>query len=667
MRHLRAMIRTYLERSPLFGWWWSPDEDLAPPIARASFVGVVVLFAALAVGSNVRVSRSVAAHLGAGVYWIAVLGAATCSYAASTCLSRSRYSRASRLLAGTLVLTTVYQLAVICTYEQRSGLWQTIAYFSWPAIPFALAFWARAAFGIPPQLRRGRVDPRSGWARIAKASRQSARPRIRFASVNMPLAELGGVWIPATAFSVAGLVPDFVYTSSNTPSAEPWNGWGFAPHWPYIVFCVWTGLVLLAAALSVEAAWRCRAPELIPGVLVRARSARTATKFGLLVITLVFTAIWTGDWPAPIASLPIAVLLLFYALHTVDADSYRAAAQAFSSIRRRSVWAVAWISISVVVATAGRDPFMRGGLAVTFALLLPLAPTALRAVDGIPQEVAESTHRFGMLRPHPAEALAAFLAGAAPPPEISTLSREAIALARDLLIDLTDAEFHDLVTGLPLRDNGSTGGRDNNPINQVRLRRFVGQFAPLDAKEGFDSRLVRFVHLVYETIQGDEGIHAPLERECDIDGFSKLWVLTSYLKRYISTAKTVDEREQEDRQVKAYRVWLRRRPNGGSDGRPIYTKANSDGGEPIDDMTLEQLEEALRTLTGRDTYDAAKKFRDRSLDKTLDAVRTAWLRRLGSLDAQRSIARKRRGRRRGVKPLDETLVNQIGRELDEKR
>ena len=138
--------------------------------------------------------------------------------------------------------------------------------------------------------------------------------------------------------------------------------------------------VLAVTALIVEAAWQCRREGVFVGVLVRARGARVATKWAIVVVAAGFISAWTSSWPEPLFDVPLMALFLFYALRSIDADSYKDAAHAYSSIRRRWIWAVGWITASVIFAAGlGKGPVMTGVYAAMIALLYPLLPAGVRA------------------------------------------------------------------------------------------------------------------------------------------------------------------------------------------------------------------------------------------------------------------------------------------------
>jgi hypothetical protein len=610
--------------------------------AKIVFISVSAVIVALGVAFSTEFWPSVADSLGRSVYWFGVVAAAICAFSAGMCLSRALDSRPSRLLGATLVAATIYVLSVLVTYQQATEHWRVLDRLLWLSIPLTYALWARTSFAVTGQLRRARSGVPRFWGRVSTTSRWFSRRRVHVLSVRIPYAELVGIWAPCVAFLVAGLIPGFVYRQS--APAEAWGGWAFEPHWPYYLLGVWAFVVLVIAALVVEGAWQARTQGVFAGVIVRARGARVATKWGVLLASLLLLSAWTGWWPEPVLDISVAGLFIFYALRSVDADSYSSATHAFSSIRRRWVWGGCWIAGSVILAAMfGRGPFLTGAVASMLALAYPLLPTAFRAVEGIPQTAAEGPARPSRLSVAAAEELALMLTGKIG--ENSRITSGALSASRELVESLTVDDLRILIGGLPTHE-GRAPSYERDPRVHARLRRFVGEFPPLDAHSDFDARLDRFVKLFHETITTDQVVAATLLRRRDRYNPTNQWIVRAYCLERISVAISAEEEQEERRTRLMYRLWLRRCNNGTpGDHRPVYFWIG--GADPsirISEMGEEELVDALKAITGRGVYDTSKKRRNRAINLALDRTRIRWLEILrqfeDDLNRQRSSAQE---------------------------
>jgi hypothetical protein len=610
----------------------SSGLDLPHVSARFTFVGVGVLIVSFAFVSNALVVPGILDGLGDRVFWFGIVAVAGGAYAAGMCLSRARWSRPSRLLGGAAGMTTLYLLSVLCSYESPREPWLFLSRALWPAIPVGLALWARASFSLTGQLRRTRGTSPRFWLRTAALARSLSRRRIQLFTVRVPYLELFAVWVPCLVFSVVSFVPGFMYESRRT-GGPPWLGWTMAPRWPYLVFGVWAIGVLVVSALIVEAAWRCRRQGVFAGVLVRARGVRVATKWAIVAVAALFVGVWTSWWPEPLLDVPLVVLVLFYALRSVDADSYRDAAHAYSSIRRRWIWALVWISVSVIFAAAfGRGPVVTGVYAAMIALLFPLLPAGMRAEKGIAQTEAEGPRRPERLTAAAAEELAAILAG-----EEGTgvpIEGDAIRRTRRFIESLLPEEFRLLTGGLPTHE-GRRPTRDRDPRENTRLRRFIGDLPALDAHGDFDARLYRFVQMFHDTVMNDPlvSLSLTLQRQNQRHNPTAQWVAHAYCLQRITVASTAEEVEEEALILSRYRLWLRRDSNGPRDGRPVYYWVGGiDPALEIVNMTADQLCAAHKAIVGRGVHDGSKKRRNRALLFARTRVRERWLERLDELE-----------------------------------
>lgn len=598
--------------------------------ARVAFFGGSAAIIVLGIALNTEFWPSVVDALGERVSWFGVASAATCSFAAGMCLSRALDSRPSRLLGAALAAATIYSLSVLTIYQRPQEPWPLISRVLWLSIPLTFALWARASFAVTGQLRRARTGVPPFWGRVSAVSRALSRRRVHVLSVRIPYVELIGIWAPCIAFLVAGLVPGFVYRQG--PSKDAWNGWVYEPRWPYLLLCVWAFIVLGISALVVEGAWQSRARGVFAGVIVRARGARVATKWAVVVASLLFLSAWTSWWPEPVLDIPVAGLFVFYSLRSVDADSYSSATHAFSSIRRRWVWGSSWVAASVILAAMlGKGPFMSGVMACMFALAYPLLPAALRAAEGIPQTAAEGPSRPSRLTVAAAEELAALLAGKGG--KCTTVSIGSLAATRELIDSLTIDDLRLLIGGLPTHE-GRAPSVERDPRVHAHLRRVVGELPPLDAQGDFDARLDRFVRLFYETITADPVVSVALCRQNDKYSPTNQWIVRAYCFERITVATDV-EGECEERRIRLmYRLWLRRRYNGEtSDRRPVYDWVGGrDAALRIAEMSLEELTEAYKTIVGRGVYDTSKKKRNRAINLALGRAKARWLEILEHLE-----------------------------------
>jgi hypothetical protein len=610
--------------------------DLPHASARFTFVVVGFLIVAFAIVSNTSVVPGILDGLGSGVFWFGVVATAGCAYSAGMCLSRARWSRQSRLVGAAVGMTTLYMLSVLCSYEPRQEPWLSVSRLLWPSIPIALALWARASFALTGQLRRTRGTAPKFWVGTTMRARSLSRRRVQIFGVRVPYLELGTVWVPCVVLSVMGLVPRFMYGEAQA-SSSPWLGWTSEPRWPYVLFGAWAIAVLAVSALIVEAAWQCRRQGVFAGVLVRARGSRVATKWAIVIVAAGFISAWTSSWPEPLLDVPLMALFLFYALRSIDADSYRDAAHAYSSIRRRWIWAIGWIPASVIFAAGlSKGPVMTGVYAAMIALLYPLFPAGMRAKEGIAQADAEGPRRPERLTAAAAEELAAILAGS----EATgvPIDREALHLARRFLESLTPEEFRLLTGGLPTHE-GKRPTRERDPREYTRLRRFIGQLPALDAHGDFDARLYRFELMFYDTVMNDPLVSQALtrQRENQRHNPTSQWIVRAYCLQRISAADTAEEEDEEALIRSKYSVWLRRRHNGSqSDHRPVYYWIGGKNPElEIANMTAEQLCAAKKALVGREVFDTSKKQRDRALHDARTKVRSRWLQRLEDLEDAR--------------------------------
>jgi hypothetical protein len=602
------------------------------------FLSVSATIVALGVAFNTGTWPSVAESLGRRVSWFGVACAATCAFSAGMCLSRALFSRPSRLLGFSLAAATAYMLAVLSSYEHGREPWPLVSKLLWVSIPLTLAFWARSAFAVTGQLRRTRVVVSPFWGRVAATSRNLSHRRLNILSVRIPHAELVGIWLPCIAFSIANLVPGFVYQEQYA-TRKAWEGWSYEPRWPYFLLCLWGFIVLGIAALVVEAAWRTRATGAFAGATVRARGARVATKWAVVAASLLFLSAWTNWWPEPVLDIPVAALFGFFALRSVDADSYSSATHAFSSIRRRWVWGSGWVALSVVLAAMfGKGPFMTGFIASMLAFCYPMLPAALRAVDGLPRTSAEGPGRPSRLTVAAAEEFAARLAGRA---EVGSIpSTGSIVAAHEMIESLTIEDFRLLIGGLPTR-TGRQPATGRDPRDRAQLRGFIAELPLLDAYDEYDARLDRFVKLFYETIRSDPAVAPKLRRRRDKLNPSNQWITRAYCLDRITLATDEEEEREELRMGLMYRLWLRRWYEGAkSDGRPVYEWSGGPNEEArIVNMGTEELNEALEAIKGRRVYDASKKKRNRALTSALERTKARWLEILSQLE--REAARQR--------------------------
>lgn len=592
-------------------------------------MGVAVAIITFGVVSNVALVPPVGAALGSHASWFGVAATATCALSAAMCLSRAVGSRASRLLGASLLSATFFMVAELSVFEPRGDLWGRLPRLLWPAIPTALAFWARAMFAAAGPLRRSRDEASSFWQTVGDISRRVARRRVRWYSVPIPLVELAGVWLPCLVFACAGLVPGLIRGVDRSP--ERWPGWVFEPAWLWALFAAWTFAVLGVSALVIEAAWKSHAHGVFAGVLVRARGARLAAKWAIAAVGAVFVGTWTGWWPEPMLDVPIAGLFAFYAVRSADIDSYRDAAHAYSSMKRRWIWSSLGVAWSVVfVAFLGRGPFVSGCLAAMLAAIYPVAAIAARAQAGVPQAAGGAVGRVDRLSRRTAEAFASLMSGSYQQELIVNL--RTIELARVLLEGLRDEEFRMLIGGLPTHEGRMPpAGRD--PREHPRLRRFVGELPMLDGRDRFDARLERFVQMFYETVMSEPLVAKKLSRR-DRFNPSNQQIIQAYCLERITFATSPDHDRDELWLRLKYRLWFRRGFNPKlPDGRPVYEWAG--GRDPalvIELMNFESVSAALGRIVGRPVYEPSKKKRDRAILAGVKTVRARWLELLEELE-----------------------------------
>jgi hypothetical protein len=600
-------------------------------IARSSLSVLFLLCIPAALLSSPWIARPILDDAGQRVRWLAVVAVAATSLATAACATHWRV-RPARLLAVTFAVLSVYMLSVVAQYVPERRLWSAAQIATWPAIPLVYVLWTRTALNMAWHLR---PDPtiRGALSGIHGLRRWSRWPwPLRWRSVPTP--ELFVSWIPGLVFCVLGVVwHSWFYGRVPQPAPERWRSWSYKPRWPYDILGIWGLVLVLSATVVLIGAWRVRRGRLPPGVLERGRWATYASATFVVLDAMILWGTTRAETVEPVIDLLIAAGVLSIALLTMNAEQYKTALAAYSSLGRRSLACGVWLVV-VVLAAAGYAGNVLGQaiFAGALAALYPLAPIGLRAMTGIsvasggdsrPPREAPTGPSFPTADEtrSPTERLRFCLACDHSKFRVIGTDPDAIDRARIQLEKLTSVEFTQLLGELP-------GGRNSvwnlgRPSDKWRLTAFIDQFPALNGRS-HEERAQSFVRLVYET-----ACHSP-GRGHDIDeGAPSNW---RWLRAYCleRTPRPEDPDEDADYDTELRRIHLYLRGNQTSvmrhDGRlgPLYSLAE------ILDMNDDELIHALNLASGSGMNRTRLRQRERAVKETAPAVFAIWLRAVGS-------------------------------------
>jgi hypothetical protein len=581
--------------------------------------------------------------LGTGVAWFGVIAVAACAFSASLCLARWR-SRPTLFLGLTLLAIGVYIYSVVVAYEPDStGGWHVVSAILWPAIPLSFALWARTALMIVEETPS---DPTvgSGWARLMFGWDRLSSHRIVHGRFAISWVELIAVWGVCVLIALLGVFPGVVYTTGEL-SSEEWQGWEYTPTPLYLLLPLWGLAVLFLTSVLLYGAWKTRGPSIGAGVVLRARSAPRIALGASLAAVFLFLSAAIDLWPEPALDLPIAVFVLTLAVGAVDAASYDQMSVAFSSIRRRAVAAVAWVTFALVLATGyGSGPATHALAAGAIAAMLPFVPALLRAVEGIPPSrrrvstpsAASSADRLRDWITSDAETLR---------PEIDT---DVVDGALAALSELGPHGLRRLLYALPTIYGSAPSGEDD-PRRNPALMGFLDTFPALDVPGGIGDKLQRLAAMTHQTIRIFHP-HETRKARPNLDDPEPGWILATYcLLRGAPVPELGTEKARCD--IECDYVWQRAEPPDLrlGDGMPTYRfydlKPKSSPtfwATPLSAMTYEELLRARAEVHGREPTNRIDRARRVGLKHGCEIVFNHWVSRLGVLRGEpdsRDIAR----------------------------
>ena len=280
-------------------------------------------------------------------------------------------------------------------------------------------------------------------------------------------------------------------------------------------------------------------PGLPPGIAELVRWAPRLVTSGIVLTAALMAAVATGVWPEPLLDLMAAVFFFAFALVAIDADAYRDADRAFSSIHSRAISSAIWLAIamSTIVLLPG-TALEHGFMAVVFGAAFPLVPLAAKGLHGAP--AAES--RDEVVDRESAGALSELLAHSLDDPIDTALQPEALRRSREVITSLNGGDLRKLIGSLP-----SERGRGNefgDPRAEPRLARFVASFPPLGGAGVWELRLMQLARLIYQTAEA----HDAFELNTRPEDPSRWRILACYcLERLGQVARDPDERLSDAR------------------------------------------------------------------------------------------------------------------------